>query len=215
MLVCFETSTARSSIAIAAQGQIITYQEFDQTQALASNFQALLRQSGCAIHDLTGVAVSAGPGSYTGLRIGAAFAKGLAFSLSLPLFAVDTLRLMAASIQSDLPKCPMMDARRMEVYTALLDSQLNFILSPLAWVVGESGFEPEFPVVYFGDGAAKCRQVLEPDKWIYAQGGLPSAKYMPELIQEVDLLYFEPFYLKNYQPKTSKSPLDMLKSKLT
>ncbi len=210
MLLCIETSLSKSSIALSQSNEVFAFKELQGTEGLAAEVELLLMQHAVAAQDLAGVAVSAGPGSYTGLRIGAALGKGLAFALDIPLYAVDTLKLMAKSIDTPLPKCPMIDARRMEVYTALLDDELNYLIEPVSWVAGEANFVPDSPVAFFGDGAPKCKELLKEPNWVFVQGGLPSAKWMPELAQQVDVAYFEPFYLKEYNANISKNPLEAL-----
>lgn len=171
------------------------------------------------------IAVSAGPGSYTGLRIGVSEAKGLAFGLNVPLIAVPTLKAMCCQLMfhNDVEMdegayyCPMIDARRMEVYTALYDQALGEVRPASAQVIDEqflADILPEHPIYFFGDGAAKCREVLTH----------PNAHYVPEITvmardlmalaiqafnrqQFADVAYFTPFYLKEFQ---ASKPKDLL-----
>jgi tRNA threonylcarbamoyladenosine biosynthesis protein TsaB len=176
------------------------------------------------MHDLDAVSVSKGPGSYTGLRIGVSAAKGFCYALDIPLIAVPTLQSMALSAQwslEDSPKppanplyCPMIDARRMEVYTALFDQQNNEVRTTEALIVGKESFQEEIKsniIYYFGDGAEKCREVLNHEHMIYlddiypsvaSQAVLANAKFLSKDFE--DLAYFEPYYLKDFIAGKSK-----------
>lgn len=167
------------------------------------------------------VAVSRGPGSYTGLRIGASMAKGLCYARGLRLVAVDTLRLMCVPAllhRDDVPEdalyCPMIDARRMEVYTALYDRALREVMSVRAMVVDKDSFAGvlgERTVVFMGDGAEKCKGVIGGRNAVFIDGVRPLAKNMLPLAEQMlargeteDVAGFEPFYLKNFVPTVAK-----------
>lgn len=167
------------------------------------------------------VAVSRGPGSYTGLRIGASMAKGLCYARGLRLVAVDTLRLMCVPVllyRDDVPEdalyCPMIDARRMEVYTALYDRALREVMSVRAMVVDEDSFADvlgERTVVFMGDGAEKCKGAIGGRNALFIDGVRPLAKNMLPLAEQMlargeteDVAGFEPFYLKNFVPTVAK-----------
>lgn len=172
------------------------------------------------ISEMNAIAVSKGPGSYTGLRIGVSAAKGLAYALGIPLISVDTLAIMSvAALTKENEKaffCPMIDARRMEVYTAVYDHQIQCVSPVEALIVDEStveqfsGFEK---ISFFGDGMEKCRPLLEKiPKAAFIDGIFPSAKYMAELSFEKfsnkqleDVAYFEPYYLKQFLVKTKNT----------
>ena len=160
------------------------------------------------------VAVSRGPGSYTGLRIGVSEAKGLCFGLDVPLIAVDTLAVMACAvmfkkdIDEDALLCPMIDARRMEVYSAVYDRALNQVKPVSAEIIDENSYADILtrkPVIFFGNGAGKCRDVITGDNARYIDGICPLAADMLALSEMAfrnsrfeNVAYFEPFYLKEF-----------------
>lgn len=173
---------------------------------------------------LDAVAVSHGPGSYTGLRIGLSMAKGVAYGRGVPLLTVPTLELMCVPLllyREDLPEealfVPMIDARRMEVYAAVFDRALHELRPAAADIVNEQTYEPWLnhgPVCFFGDGAAKCRAVITHPHAIFVDGILPLAKHMPPLAERAlmrgevaDVAYSEPFYLKDF---VATKPKDLL-----
>ena len=157
------------------------------------------------------VALSAGPGSYTGLRIGTSTAKGICYGLDVPLIPVQTLQVLCVAAVSTAPVerrdvylCPMIDARRMEVYTAVYDAYLQEVLPVQAKVVEDGGWLPEGEVYYFGDGAAKCQEVLGTDSVHFIGDIVPEAKYMGVMAEQgkalsgTEIAYYEPFYLKEF-----------------
>jgi tRNA threonylcarbamoyladenosine biosynthesis protein TsaB len=177
-----------------------------------------MKSAGIRLAGLDAIAVSKGPGSYTGLRIGVATAKGLCFALGKPLIAVGTLQAMVPHLPAPSPReegekkvvyCPMIDARRMEVYCAVYDAELNEMLPPRAEIVTEQSFEgflKDHILSFFGDGADKCRPVLSghPNAR-FIDGYRISAENMAPLSEKKfragefeDTAYFEPFYLKDF-----------------
>lgn len=161
------------------------------------------------------VAVSEGPGSYTGLRIATSTAKGLCYGMHVPLIPVPTLQLLCAAAVSYMPTgigsatlCPMIDARRMEVYTAMYDSALHELTETAPLVIEgiQSLPQTQGEVYYFGDGAAKCRTVLQDPHWHMIPDIIPEAQYMGLLAEQkirdgyagADIAYYEPFYLKQF-----------------
>ena len=166
--------------------------------------------------NLTGIALSQGPGSYTGLRVGTSVAKGLCYALDIPLYAVDTLEAMAHGatqmlLDRDVLLCPMIDARRMEVYTALLDTDLKSRLALQALVFDQSAealitsklTAHENFVVLFGSGAKKCKQASKSNQIVLLEHIYPSAKSIGDLFYlqnpaSVEVAYFEPAYLKPF-----------------
>ena len=184
--------------------------------------EEVLRDTGKKPVDLQAVAVSKGPGSYTGLRIGVSAAKGFCYALDIPLIAVDGLKALAVVALQHLAKqehcmppaavearlCPMIDARRMEVYYCLLKCDLSQLQETKAEVIDENTFKKllqEYKVVFFGDGAAKCRSVIKSCNALFLDNLWPSARGMileaeQKYAQEdfVDTAYFEPFYLKDF-----------------
>lgn len=186
---------------------------FTHAENLHIFIEDALKASGITPRDLTAIAVSKGPGSYTGLRIGVSTAKGLAYALNIPLISVDTLRVMSASAKEIVTDsafyCPMIDARRMEVYTAVYDVQLNQHLPVEALIVDERSiekFKSYTKIYFFGDGMSKCREILQNlSNAVFIENIVPSAKHMCALSYQKfigskfeDVAYFEPFYLKDF-----------------
>lgn len=222
-----ETSTRVCSVGVSVQGKLVAYQEdnsqnYSHSSVLTPFIEKTLQQAELHIGDLSAVAISMGPGSYTGLRIGVSTAKGICYALDIPLIAVDTLHAMATHAAGVLQQddhlrslrgentllCPMIDARRMEVYYNLFDHQLNPLQQTQARIIDSDTFkdlEEQKTLILMGDGSQKCQQVMgRPDThflpWI-----LPSVKGMVSLAQKkydqkdfVDVAYFEPFYLKDF-----------------
>lgn len=224
-----ETATEVCSVALARDGQIIDLEESGEGQnhaRLVSVFtEKLLSRNGMRASQLSAVAVSKGPGSYTGLRIGVSTAKGICFASHIPLVAVGTLEAMARhvaknhqeyGINGDLPVlyCPMIDARRMEVFSMLINQEGKILRPISAEIVGKEFLAEELlthQVVFFGNGAAKCANVLASPHAIFAGNIRASAKYMVDLVWEAynkkhfeDVAYFEPFYLKDFVATVSK-----------
>ncbi len=169
--------------------------------------------------DLKAVAVSAGPGSYTGLRIGTSTAKGICYALSIPLISIPTLDLIAIEIAKvateDKYLIPMIDARRMEVYTQVLDNQANVVLAPTAMIIDENAFSEILAsnetIAIGGNGSPKCKDIFK-DKVKYVENCFPLAKNMCKLAEKKfsqkqfeDVAYYEPFYLKEFQAITPKN----------
>ena len=214
-----ETSTQVCSVALAVDGRVMAIEESFTKNAHAENItifsEKVVTGAGLNFSDIDAVAVSKGPGSYTGLRIGVSTAKGYCYALDKPLIAVSTLRAMAAGMienmdgTDDLLYCPMIDARRMEVYAAVFDTGLNEIMETKAVIVDENSFADLLSarkVVFGGDGAAKCKDVLgQNQNAVFIDDFNPSASYLAKLSEEKfksrsfeDVAYFEPFYLKDF-----------------
>ncbi len=229
-ILCIETSTSVCSAAVCKDGalikQCISYEGSNHARLLPSYIEELLSFTGEQHLSLDAVALSEGPGSYTGLRIGTSTAKGLCYGLSVPLIPVPTLEVLceaarqhsAFSNQHSDILIPMIDARRMEVYTAIFDSESK-IESPKskeerarAVVIEneESVLCQAKPVYYFGDGAEKCTKVLTKPNWHYLPHIVPEAQYVGVLAEQIvtnnqqalisgqQLAYYEPFYLKEF-----------------
>ncbi len=176
--------------------------------------EKVLQKSGITFTDLDAVAVSMGPGSYTGLRIGVSTAKGFCFALNKPLIAIETLKAMAAGMIAQIRDdnflvCPMIDARRMEVYTAIYDQDLKNIRETEALIINSDSFNDllqDHQIYFGGDGAAKCKEVLGlQKKSVFIPSFHPSAKAMASLSENKfvakqfeDVAYFEPYYLKDF-----------------
>ena len=217
LLLNIETSTTLCSVSIAKEGKIIAVKEINEGYTHAENLhvfiEEVLKKSGKTPKDLNAIAVGGGPGSYTGLRIGVSAAKGLAFALQIPLIAVNTLQTMTAAAisknRSDLLYCPMLDARRMEVYTAIFDSDLNTVKETSPQIISEddlSFFNKGKAICFFGDGMPKCKDLLKKIPLSSFMDDItPSSSALAELAwqkhqkgQFEDVAYFEPFYLKNF-----------------
>lgn len=214
-----ETATKNCSVAIAKEGKVIICNEiaeegYSHAERLHVFIELSLKEAGITFKDLDAVAVSQGPGSYTGLRIGVSAAKGLCFALSIPLIAVDTLQVLAAqAIISEGLIIPMIDARRMEVYSAIFSPELVNKRDIQAEVITENSFENlEDPIYFIGDCAEKCKTVLTKDNFTFLEDiKYPSAREMCSLSfgkykisDTVDVAYFEPYYLKDFMITPSK-----------
>lgn len=206
-------------MALAKEGMTILCKEiaeegYSHAERLHVFIEEIIKEVGITLQDLCAVAVSQGPGSYTGLRIGVSAAKGLCYALDIPLIAVDTLQVLASQVNvSGGFIIPMIDARRMEVYSAVFNSNLEKKRAVCAEIITEDSFEDLQEAVYFvGDCAEKCKTVLTKTNHIFLEDiKYPSAKEMSALSYEkfkagntVDVAYFEPYYLKDFMITTSK-----------
>ena len=218
MTLNIETSTNICSAALTEGSQVIAScltADGNHAHDLPLFVQSLLQTAKDNNKTINAVAVSQGPGSYTGLRIGVATAKGICFGLGVPLLAVDTLQLLSASLLAQYPQlpdsallCPMLDARRMEVYAALYDWSLKEVRPISADVVTADTYRKwldERPVYFFGNGAGKCMDVINHPNAHYIDGVEPLAKWMQPLAEKrflteqfEDVAYFVPFYLKDF-----------------
>lgn len=225
-ILSIETSTTVCSVAISEGEQVLAFQklflEKSHSNLLTLVIEGLAKHCGLTLQELDAIAVSKGPGSYTGLRIGVSTAKGLCFALQKPLIAINTLKAMAKGVSSfnvsDSLLCPMIDARRMEVYTALYDPELNELRKTEAKILDESSFEEtlaEKSVLFFGNGSQKFQSLMEGKKGaLFIEGVVPGAEAVAPLAFEAfekgefeDLAYFEPYYLKDFLATTPKKLL--------
>jgi len=231
VILYIETATQVCSVAITVNGaisQIMESREKNSHSATITVFiEKIMKDSGLAFTALDAVAVSMGPGSYTGLRIGVSTAKGICYALDKPLIAISTLKSMAAGLKLEMESrltgtpsqpfllCPMIDARRMEVYNALYRSDLSLEREIRAEIIDEASFSAELEqqqVWFFGDGADKCKNMLgiHPNARFVDDFQL-SAAFMINLAEEKfsgsefeDVVYFEPYYLKDFIPGIPK-----------
>jgi tRNA threonylcarbamoyladenosine biosynthesis protein TsaB len=225
-ILCIETATPICSMSLVQNGTVIYLEETEihqsHTASLMEFINHSLQTTGKILKGIDAIAVSKGPGSYTGLRIGISTAKGLCYALDIPLIGIVTLKSMAIGMKKicqseDLPIlfCPMIDARRMEVYTTLYDYEINNIVPVTASIIDESSFTEVLSgnIVYFGgDGAGKCKHLLEAN---------PNARFLDQevvsaanlsLVSETayknglfeNVAYFEPNYLKDFIPGKSR-----------
>lgn len=217
LILCIETTTTNCSVSLSKDGKSIGLQEFDsQKYSHSEKLHLFIRQvceeTGFSLKELQAVAVSKGPGSYTGLRIGVSAAKGLCFALDIPLIGIETLQILAQKVN---PKevdyiIPMLDARRMEVYTAVFDSQRNQIIPTEAKILEENSFQEyanHSKVIFIGNGVKKFEEISPLPQAIFMESN-PSAENMCLIAERAfqqndfeDLAYFEPYYLKDFVRK--------------
>lgn len=225
IILSLETSGNSCSVALHNNGQLVAIKRVDEPQAHASKLapliQAAANEANVLMMQLEAVAITAGPGSYTGLRIGTSTAKGLCFSLNIPLISVSTLDLLVyQGIEFDLKcdlLCPMIDARRMEVYCMIADRNFKVIQPTEASILDENSFASLLEhntITFYGDGAAKFKSVLQNSNAFFVDDVLPSVEVLGNVAQQKfsnkqfeDLIYFEPNYLKEFQVKKSTKPM--------
>ena len=232
LILCIETGTDVCSVGLAENGVLTALREScgrDHARNVAVYVDELLRERDIDADEIDAIAVGKGPGSYTGLRIGVSFAKGLCYGLRKPLIAIGSLDALVEVAREDAEAgivdvedferatlCPMVDARRMEVYTQLFNGHGEALSEVEAKVIDEQSFAEEIAsaaeFVIFGNGAAKCAGTLS--ERVKLIDIAPSARGLARLAQEAldagrteDIAYFEPFYLKNFVVTTSKKKL--------
>lgn len=219
LILSIETATSVCSVALHEQGNLITSKEINSdkshSQLLLQYIEDVLKDAGKSKAALAAIAVSEGPGSYTGLRIGLSTAKGLCYALDKPLIAINTLDAMGLLVDNErgMLCAPMIDARRMEVYTALYDAENNRVLEPCSMIIDKHSFSEHLKsnkLLLYGNGAEKCRGVITHPNVIFCEA-LPSAKTVGVLAYEKfkdenfeDIAYFEPNYLKEFYSPTPK-----------
>ena len=222
-ILLLETATPVCSVALACDGKVVAEKHSNESNAHSSKLspfvEQLLKENHTEAKSLDAVCVSSGPGSYTGLRIGVSSAKGFCYALGIPLLAVPTLQGMAAQYYAQHPDykglvCPMIDARRMECYTAIFASPTDEVKAVSADII-EPGIYDQYlgrgEVMFIGDGAAKTREILgihpnaryDEGFLISASGMLAVAMQKLEAGQHEDVAYFEPYYLKDFVAKKS------------
>ena len=231
LILCIETGTDICSVGLSRDGELVSLRESDEGRDHAKRVgvfvDELLRETGIAPDELDAIAVGMGPGSYTGLRIGVSFAKGMCYGLQIPLVAVGSLDALAeVAIEdneagildvkdwNDAVLCPMVDARRMEVYTRLFNAAGEPLSEVSAEIVTEQSFaewRKGRQLVIFGNGAAKCCEILPDATYVNIT---PSARGLARLAEQrlqegktEDIAYFEPFYLKDFIVIPSKKKL--------
>lgn len=210
-----ETATTNCSVSIYKDGELLAIKEHDtpnysHSEQLHVFIQDVLKDGKKVLTDLDAIAVSKGPGSYTGLRIGVSSAKGLCFALDIPLISIATLESMADQTESD--NCdfiiPVLDARRMEVYSLVFDKNHDEIRETKAEIIDENSFQEyaeRGKVLLLGSGAEKCKSILTHKNFSYDTSVVPSSREMGALSYQKfkkkefeDVAYFEPFYLKDF-----------------
>lgn len=215
LILLIETATKSCSVSLSSENKIIACKEevnkqYSHAEKLTVFITELFKTQDFSIKDLDAIAVSKGPGSYTGLRIGVSTAKGLCYALDIPLISVSTLKAMAFRMaqkeESDL-YCPMIDARRMEVYNAFYSRRNKEIRGIQADIIQSYSYQKELDkkVLFFGDGAQKCKQIIQHPNAKFLDDISPSSKDMLEIANKKfseedfeNVAYFEPFYLKDF-----------------
>ena len=222
-ILLLETSTEVCSAALSINGKIVASREDssgrNHAMQLTLFIDEVVHQAKISIQDLDAVAVSAGPGSYTGLRIGVSTAKGLCYGLHKPMIAIPSLEAMAHHVidqaaalslpnSEEMLFCPMIDARRMEVYTALFQRNKDQIKETCAEIIDNTSFSNylnDHPIAFFGNGSSKCKAAIQHPNAIFLDHILASANYLAPLAEKafnqqnfVDVAYYEPFYLKDF-----------------
>jgi tRNA threonylcarbamoyladenosine biosynthesis protein TsaB len=229
-ILCLETSTEVCSVSIVDGGRVVDFREElsgqNHSRLLTVFISDLLSSNQLKSSDFAAVAVSEGPGSYTGLRIGVSAAKGICFGAGIPLIAINSLEAMASHVVENSDKygltfqtndllVPMIDARRMEVFTALYDLELHEILPVEAKVIDSASYDQltvDHRLFVFGNGSGKCKPVLNASPFHYIDGVVASSLNMGTIANRkfednvfVDVAYFEPFYLKDFVATIPKS----------
>lgn len=221
LILQIETATVACSVALAKGGEVLGVKLINErnkhAEVITLFAEQLINDAGITYDDLDAIAISSGPGSYTGLRIGTSTAKGLCFALDKPLIAIETLQSMASGIISregyvyggEVLLCPMIDARRMEVYTAVFTKDCDIVKPTAAEIIDGNSFSDllsDQKILFFGDGAEKCKDVLSGnpnalfyDGFVNSAADLTikaAAKYQNKEFE--DVAYFEPYYLKDF-----------------
>lgn len=227
LILNIDTATEAASLCLAKDGNkmglLINQDQKDHAAWIHVAIQQILRETGLTMKELAAVAISAGPGSYTGLRVGMATAKGLCFSLNIPLITENTLKIMAFAAIKNIPPttiqqtstliCPMLDARRMEVFTAIYDCELHQALAPVALILNEESFSEylkENRMIFFGSGSKKWKQICN-----HPNAEFESLTYDASHLAQLsvrkfydrsfaDIVYTEPVYLKEFYTPNKK-----------
>lgn len=223
VILSIETATKAGSVALHKDGLLIGFQQYNIEKSHSSLVQVLIAQllenTGVERNEISAVAVSAGPGSYTGLRIGVSSAKGLCYALDVPLIAVNTLETMAFQVNKlNVGKyllCPMIDARRLEVYCLVKEYSGLILEKTNAKIIEDNAFKEYLDknkMLFFGDGSNKCQRLITHDNAVFIDNIIPSAKEIGEMAESKyqnrefeDLAYYEPFYLKEFRMAKPKA----------
>ena len=223
LILNIETATTNCSVSLSKEGKTLVLKEdYDKTYSHAERLHvyidAVIQEAQISREQIDAIAVSKGPGSYTGLRIGVSAAKGLCFALGKPLISIATLEALAHQVKSnDGIIIPMLDARRMEVYSAIFDANYNPIRDTQAQILEETSFHEYLEkgkVHFIGNGVEKTKGLIKHPNAIFVEGKLPSAdqmsllaynKYQENLFE--DVAYFEPYYLKDFVALKSRKKL--------
>lgn len=221
IILSIETATTNCSVSLSKDGDTLLLKEdyssnYSHAERLHVFISETLREAKIERSQIDAIAVSKGPGSYTGLRIGVSAAKGLCYALDVPLISISTLEALAYQVNADSGVIvPMLDARRMEVYSAVFSSELKIIRAIEAQILDKTSFAKELSsgkVYFIGNGVEKTKALLDHENAIFIEGKLPSAKQMSMLAylkhkksDTEDVAYFEPYYLKDFVALKQKS----------
>ena len=213
-ILCIETATTNCSVALSVNGSVLSLKEdnskgYSHAEKLHVFIEETLKETGIDKNNLNAIAVSKGPGSYTGLRIGVSAAKGLSFALDIPLISIPTLESLMYQAKDDRQfYIPLIDARRMEVYSAIFDNDRKWVRETKAEILNETSFSDYLEkgqVIFLGSGAEKFKNICKHPNANFNTDALPSAKELAQLAQSKfeqsdfeDVAYFEPFYLKDF-----------------
>ncbi|WP_298761499.1 tRNA (adenosine(37)-N6)-threonylcarbamoyltransferase complex dimerization subunit type 1 TsaB [uncultured Psychroserpens sp.] len=222
IILSIDTSTTNCSVSLSKQGETLVLKEdnnvnYSHAESLHVFIDSVLASAQIDKNDLSAIAVSKGPGSYTGLRIGVSAAKGLSYALDIPLISVSTLEALSHQVTiNEGIIIPMLDARRLEVYSAIFNSSYDLVRGIEAQILDEQSFQEYLnkgKVHFLGNGVEKTRQLIKHSNAVFVENRLPSANEMSALAYEKykksdieDVAYFEPFYLKDFialKPKSS------------
>ena len=228
LILNIDTATENAHVSFAKDGQLLKALGSESQKKHASFLQTAIKQlgktTGINLKDIDAIAITAGPGSYTGLRVGMASAKGLCYALTKPLIAMNTLEILTLSAMQlfadageNVLFCPMMDARRMEVFTAIYKKDLTIYLPPCAMILDEFSFENELSknkIMFFGSGSAKWKMIC-PDNYRDSNAAFENVSILPQSMSNHSntqflhkkfsaLAYSQPFYLKEFQTVTKK-----------
>ena len=214
-ILAIETTTKNCSVALFENEKLLALKEhrsddYSHAEQLTLFIKELMQETHLPLNNINAIALSKGPGSYTGLRIGTSTAKGLCYSLGIPLISISTLQAMSYGITSTENFelfCPMIDARRMEVFSAVYDKDNKEIRPVKADIVNKQTYSTYLKreMLFFGDGALKCQEIINDKNANFIKGIFPSAKNLGELANTKfikkdfeDIVYFEPYYLKDF-----------------
>jgi tRNA threonylcarbamoyladenosine biosynthesis protein TsaB len=215
IILAIETTTKNCSVALFDNGILLQIKEqnsadYSHAEQLTLFIKEVVRESNITLKEVNAIALSMGPGSYTGLRIGTSTAKGLCYVLDIPLISISTLKAMAlgiSEVQQFELLCPMIDAKRMEVFAAIYDKNNKEVREVRADIVDKETYAEYFnkSVLFFGDGAIKCKEIINNTNAKFIEGIYPSAKDLGALSYQKfvnknfeDIAYFEPYYLKDF-----------------
>lgn len=225
LILNIDTASEKAHVSFAKDGIILrsisSESQKEHASFLQSAIEQLTKTTGIILKDIDALAVTSGPGSYTGLRVGMASAKGLCYALKKPLITISSLEVLTASALELIPGagenvllCPMLDARRMEVFTAVYQNDLKIYMPPAAMILDEFSFEKELSenkIIFFGNGSDKWKLICK-----HVNAGFETVVVLPQSMSQqtntlykeskfTDLIYSEPLYLKEFQTVIKKA----------